>query len=86
MRLLPEQHTQHEVVITYKPKKTVGNGLDPMAAWHIKVDDKFIGTSPTLNGVTHLLYDKGYKTWAFRRCPQKNGRPRFKATVIKVNE
>lgn len=76
---------EHEVVVTYKRKRGRPSGSDPMVAWHIELDDKHIGASTTLNGVSSILYDMGYKVWAFRRQADKKGRPKFRATVIRYD-
>ncbi len=77
---------EHEVVVTYKPKRGRPSGINPLVAWHIKLDDEYVGTSTTLNGVSTLLWEMGYSTWAFRRYPDKKGRPCFKAAVYKHKE
>ena len=73
---------QHEVVVTYKKKRGRPSGIDPMIAWQIVLDGEHVGYATTLNSVSSILYDMGYKTWAFRRCPDKKDRPRYKATVL----
>lgn len=72
-----------EVVVTYKPLKTRSDDMmQPVVAWHVKVDGKHIGTAPTLSGVTRVLEEHGYKAWAFRRNNRPDDRPEYKATVI----
>jgi hypothetical protein len=77
---------EHEVVIVYKRKRGRPSGVNPLVAWHIRLDDEYVGTSDTLNGVSALLWDLGYSTWAFRRYPDKKGRPCYKASVYKHKE
>ena len=81
-----KKHKEHEVIVTYKRRKGRPSGINPVVAWHIELDNEFVGTSPTLNGVSHMLYDMGYKTWAFRRTPDKKGRPKFKANVVRFDK
>lgn len=81
-----KKHEEHEVVVTYKRKRGRPSGIDPMVAWHIELDNEYVGSSTSLNGVSNILYDMGYKTWAFRRTPDKKGRPKFKATVVRFDK
>lgn len=81
-----KKHKEHEVVVTYKHGRGKPNGMDPMVAWYIELDNEPVGASTTLNGVSSVLYDMGYKTWAFRRIPDKKGRPKFRATVIRYDK
>jgi len=78
--------THHEVVVTYKKKRGRPSGIDPMIAWQIVLDGEHVGYATTLNSVSSILYDMGYKTWAFRRTPDKKGRPKFKATVVRFDK
>jgi hypothetical protein len=72
-----------EVIVTYKPvKNTSDDMMEPVVAWHIKVDGKKFGTAPTLSGVAKVLEQKGYKAWAFRRNNRPDDHPEYKATVI----
>lgn len=77
---------EHQVVVTYKPHKRGKDRMDSMAAWYIELDDEYVGSSATLNGVSTLLWEMGYSTWAFRRYPHKNDRPRYRAAVYKHKE
>jgi hypothetical protein len=45
-----------------------------------------MGYSSTLNGVSNILYDMGWKVWAYRRTPDKKGRPKFKARVVRFDK
>jgi hypothetical protein len=81
-----KKHKEHEVVVTYKSRRSRATGMDPVAAWHIELDHEHIGSSTTLNGVSSILYDMGYKVWAFRRQPDKKGRPRFVTTAIRYDK
>jgi hypothetical protein len=77
----------HKVVVTYKKKRgRRPEGVEPILCWEVKLDGEYVGNSLTLNGVSHMLYDLGYKTWAFRRAPDKKGRPCFKADVISFDK
>lgn len=76
---------EYEVVVTYKSRRRGSNGLDPMASWHIELDNEHIGNSATLNGVSSILYDMGYKVWAYRRRPDKKGRPKFVTTAVRFD-
>jgi hypothetical protein len=80
--LVSKKHTEHEATITYKPTGRV-TSMTPAIGWHVKVDGEKIGVASTLNEATTLLYENGYKVWAFRRSPNKNNRPAWRATVIK---
>lgn len=78
---------EHSVIVTYKRKRgRPPAGVDPISSWHIKLDDEYVGRSTSLNGVSTLLWEMGYSTWAFRRYPDKEGRPCFKASVYKHKE
>lgn len=77
---------EHEVVVTYKKRRGRPSGMEPLVSWHIELDGAFVGRSSTLNGVSNILYDMGYKVWAFRRTPDKKGRPKFKAGVIRFDK
>jgi hypothetical protein len=77
---------EHELVITYKPKRGRPVGDDPVVAWHIELDDRLIGTASSLSDVTKLLTDMGYKVWAYRRRVTKKGRPQFYTTAISVED
>lgn len=81
-----KNHIESEVVVTYKKKRGRPSGIDPMIAWQIELDGEHVGYATTLNSVSSILYDMGYKTWAFRRTPDKKGRPKFKATVIRFDK
>ena len=82
-----KKRTEHEATIVYKPKQgRPAKGMEPLVCWHVKVDGEKIGMSTTLNGVTDLLYEHGYKVWAFRRHFTKSQRPAWRATVIKVED
>lgn len=81
-----KKQKEHEVVVTYKPNKRRKDRMDPMVSWHIELDDKYVGRSTTLSGVSALLWEMGYSIWAFRRYPHKNDRPRYRATVYKHKE
>jgi len=83
---MSKDRTEHEVVVTYKKKRGRPSGIDPMIAWQIVLDGVQVGYSTSLNGVSSILYDMGYKTWAFRRAPDKKGRPKFRATVIRFDK
>lgn len=83
---MSKEHTQHKVVVTYKKKRGRPSGIDPMIAWQIELDGEHVGYATTLNSVSSILYDMGYKTWAFRRTPDKKGRPKFKATVVRFDK
>jgi len=45
-----------------------------------------VGYSTSLNGVSSILYDMGWKVWAYRRTPDKKGRPKFKARVVRFDK
>ena len=83
---MSKKRQEHEVVVTYKKKKGKPSGIDPMIAWHIELDGEHMGYSTSLNGVSSILYDMGYRVWAFRRTPDKKGRPKFKAAVIRFDK
>lgn len=83
---MSKKTTEHEVVVTYKKKRGRPSGIDPMIAWQIVLDGEHVGYATTLNSVSSILYDMGYKTWAFRRTPDKKGRPKFKATVVRFDK
>lgn len=84
---MSKKRKEHNIVITYKKKRgRPPQGIEPINLWHIKLDGEFVGTSETLNGVSSLMWDMGYSTWAFRRQPDKKGRPCFKAAVYKHKE
>ena len=81
------KRTEHEATIVYKAKQgRPPSGMKPQIMWHVKVDGEKIGACSTLNDVTTLLYEHGYKVWAFRRHFKKSGRPAWRATVIKVED
>jgi hypothetical protein len=81
-----QKHTESEVVVTYKKKRGRPSGLDPLVAWHIELDGESVGYSTSLNGVSSILYDMGWKVWAYRRTPDKKGRPKFKARVVRFDK
>ena len=81
-----KKHIESEVVVTYKKKRGRPSGIDPMIAWHIEIDGEHMGYSSTLNGVSSILYDMGWKVWAYRRTPDKKGRPKFKARVVRFDK
>ena len=81
-----KKYSEHEVVVTYKKRRGRPSGMEPLVSWHIELDGEFVGRSSTLNGVSSILYDMGYKTWAFRRTPDKKGRPKFKANVVRFDK
>ena len=83
---MSKKRSEHEVVVTYKKRRGRPTGLNPLISWQIALDGDHVGSSTTLNGVSSVLYDMGYKTWAFRRVPDKKGRPKFKATVIRFDK
>jgi len=83
---MSKKHKEHEVVVTYKKRRGRPTGLNPLISWQIVLDGEHVGSSTTLNGVSSVLYDMGYKTWAFRRTPDKKGRPKFRATVIRFDK
>jgi hypothetical protein len=83
---MSKKRQEHEVVVTYKKKKGKPSGIDPMIAWHIELDGEHMGYSTSLNGVSSILYDMGYRVWAFRRAPDKKGRPKFRAGVIRFDK
>lgn len=76
---------EYEATIIYKPNSKV-KGMDPSIGWNVKVDGKNLGITQTLNDATNLLLENGYKVWAFRRNPDKHGRPAWRATVIKTKK
>lgn len=83
---MSKKHTESEVIVTYKKKRSRPSGLDPIVAWHIELDGENMGYSSTLNGVSNILYDMGWKVWAYRRTPDKKGRPKFKARVVRFDK
>jgi len=84
---MSREDNTHKVVVTYKKKRgRRPEGVEAILCWEVKLDGEYVGNSLTLNGVSHMLYDLGYKTWAFRRTPDKKGRPCFKADVISFDK
>jgi len=84
---MSKERTKHKVVVTYKKRRgRPPVGVQPVACWEVKLDGEYIGHSLTLNGVSQMLYGLGYKVWAFRRHPDKKGRPCFKADVISYDK
>ena len=81
-----KKHIESEVVVTYKKKRGRPSGIDPMIAWHIEIDGEHMGYATSLNGVSSVLYDMGWKVWAYRRTPDKKGRPKFKARVVRFDK
>jgi hypothetical protein len=77
-------YTQHELVLTYKPKRGRPVGDNPSVAWHVELDDKLIGTATKLVDVTRMMDEMGYKIWADRRRVTKKGRPQFYTTAIRL--
>ena len=80
------KHEEAEVVVTYKKRRGRPSGLEPMIAWQIQIGDDHVGYSTSLNGVSSVLYDMGWKVWAYRRTPDKKGRPKFKARVVRFDK
>ena len=84
---MSREDNTHKVVVTYKKKRgRRPEGVEAILCWEVKLDGEYVGNSLTLNGVSHMLYDLGYKTWAFRRAPDKKGRPCFKVDVISFDK
>jgi hypothetical protein len=83
---MSKKKKEQEIVVTYKRKRGRPSGSSAMVAWHIELDDEYVGTSATLNGVSTLLWEMGYSIWAFRRQGDKKNRPRYRATVYKHKE
>ncbi len=81
-----KKHTESEVIVTYKKRRGRPSGMNPLIAWHIVIDDEYVGSSSTLNGVSSVLYDMGWKVWAYRRTPDKKGRPKFKARIVRFDK
>lgn len=81
-----KKHTESEVVVTYKKRRGRPSGMNPLIAWQIVIDDEYVGSSSTLNGVSSVLYDMGWKVWAYRRTPDKKGRPKFKARIVRFDK
>ena len=81
-----KKHTESEVIVTYKKKRGRPVGIEPLIAWQIVIDDEYVGSSSTLNGVSSVLYDMGWKVWAYRRTPDKKGRPKFKARIVRFDK
>lgn len=81
-----KKHTESEVIVTYKKRRGRPSGMNPLIAWHIVIDDEYVGSSSTLNGVSNVLYDMGWKVWAYRRTPDKKGRPKFKARIVRFDK
>lgn len=81
-----KKHTESEVIVTYKKRRGRPSGMNPLIAWQIVIDDEYVGSSSTLNGVSNVLYDMGWKVWAYRRTPDKKGRPKFKARIVRFDK
>lgn len=81
-----KKHKESEVIVTYKKRRGRPSGMNPLIAWQIVIDDKYVGSSSTLNGVSSVLYDMGWKVWAYRRTPDKKGRPKFKARIVRFDK
>lgn len=81
-----KKHTESEVIVTYKKRRGRPSGMNPLVAWQIVIDDEYVGSSSTLNGVSSVLYDMGWKVWAYRRTPDKKGRPKFKARIVRFDK
>lgn len=81
-----KKHTESEVIVTYKKRRGRPSGMNPLIAWQIVIDDEYVGSSSTLNGVSSVLYDMGWKVWAYRRTPDKKGRPKFKARIVRFDK
>ncbi len=78
--------TESEVVVTYKKRRGRPTGINPMIAWHIEIDGEHIGSATSLNSVSSVLYDMGWKVWAYRRTADKKGRPKFKARIVRFDK
>lgn len=81
-----KKHKESEVIVTYKKRRGRPSGMNPLIAWQIVIDDEYVGSSSTLNGVSSVLYDMGWKVWAYRRTPDKKGRPKFKARIVRFDK
>jgi hypothetical protein len=81
-----KKREESEVIVTYKKKRGRPSGINPMIGWHIEIDGESLGYSTSLNGVSSILYDMGWKVWAYRRTPDKKGRPKFKARVVRFDK
>jgi hypothetical protein len=78
--------SEHELVVTYKPKRGRPSGMAPAIAWHVELDGKLLGTATKLIDVTTMLDELGYKIWAYRRRVTKKGRPQFYTTAIRLED
>ena len=78
--------SEHELVVTYKPKRGRPSGMEPSILWHVELDGRLLGTATKLIDVTKMLDDMGYKIWAYRRRITKKGRPQFYTTAIRLED
>lgn len=81
-----KEYSQHELVITYKPKRGRPVGDNPSMAWHVELDDKLVGTASQLVDVTKMMNDLGYKIWAYRRRLTKKNHPQYYTTAIRLED
>ncbi len=81
-----KKRTEHEATVVYKQKPGRPDGMQPQMYWYIKVDGEKVGKVSSLNDAAKLLYEHGYKVWAWRRHFKNSGRPAWRATVIKEHD
>jgi hypothetical protein len=51
------------------------------AVWHVSVNGLPMGTTGSMGDATTLLYENGYKVWAYRRVQNAKDQPEYLATL-----
>ena len=54
------------------------------AVWWVSVNGLPIGTASSMNTATDLLYEKGYKVWAYRRVENEGDHPEYRANLVPI--
>ncbi len=70
-----------EARIIYKRLRSTGP-----AVWHVSVNGLPMGTTGSMGSATTLLYENGYKVWAYRRVQNAKDQPEYLATLHPIKD